>query len=74
MGITLFPTLLTALGICVFRSFWMFAVVPTQPVIETITVSYPISWLLTSLAFILYYLYARRKLGFDPLLTSISRK
>ncbi|MBQ8092855.1 MAG: MATE family efflux transporter [Clostridia bacterium] len=64
MGDTLFPTFLTALGICVFRSAWMFIVVPRWQVLEAITISYPISWILTGIAFIIYYVYKRRRLGF----------
>ena len=67
MGDTLIPTLLTALGICVFRSVWMFLVIPHWHEIEGITISYPISWVITGIAFILYYLYRRRKLGFPSL-------
>ena len=67
MGDTLIPTLLTALGICVFRSAWMFLVIPHWHEIEGITISYPISWVITGIAFILYYLYRRRKLGFPSL-------
>ena len=44
MGDTLIPTFLTALGICVFRSVWMFLVIPHWHEIEGITISYPISW------------------------------
>ena len=67
MGDTLIPTFLTALGICVFRSVWMFLVIPHWHEIEGITISYPISWVITGIAFILYYLYRRRKLGFPSL-------
>ncbi|MBQ7486771.1 MAG: MATE family efflux transporter [Clostridia bacterium] len=66
MGDTLFPTVLTALGICVFRSAWMFTVIPRWHEIEAITISYPISWIITSIAFVLYYLYRRKSLGFPP--------
>ena len=64
MGRTLAPTILTAVGICVFRVIWMFGVVPRFPEMRTITLSYPISWTLTTLAFLIYYPRARRKLGF----------
>ena len=67
MGRTLVPTLITAAGICVFRVTWMFGVVPAWHEIRAITISYPISWALTSAAFILYYPSARRRLGFPPL-------
>lgn len=64
MGRTLVPTLLTAAGICVFRVIWMFTLVPRWPVMRTIILSYPISWIITTIAFAYYYPHARRKLGF----------
>ena len=57
------PTLITAAGICVFRVAWMFGVVPGWHEIRAICVSYPISWVLTSAAFLIYYPFARRRLG-----------
>ncbi len=62
MGDTLIPTVITAVGICALRVLWIFVVVPLWHDILAITISYPISWLLTSAAFILYYARVRRKL------------
>ena len=62
MGDTLIPTVITAVGICALRVLCIFAVVPLWHDILAITISYPISWLLTSAAFILYYARVRRKL------------
>ena len=62
VGNTLIPTLITAVGICVLRVIWMFAVVPRWHVIQAITISYPLSWALTSAAFIAYYMRIRRKI------------
>ena len=62
MGDTLIPTIITALGICVFRVGWMFTVVPGWHEIFAITVSYPISWILTASAFIIYYNRVKKQL------------
>ena len=62
MGDTLIPTVITAVGICALRVLWIFAVVPLWHDILAITISYPISWALTSTAFLLYYARVRRKL------------
>ena len=62
MGDTLVPTIITAVGICVLRVVWMFTVVPAWHEIFAITVSYPISWILTAGAFIIYYNHAKRRL------------
>ena len=62
MGNTLVPTIITAVGVCVLRVVWMFGVVPLWHEILAITISYPISWLLTSVAFIVYYGRIKNKL------------
>lgn len=62
MGNTVTPTIITAMGICVFRTIWMFTVVPMWHEILAITISYPISWILTSTAFIFYYNHVKRQL------------
>ena len=62
MGDTLFSTLITAVGICLFRVVWMLLVVPRWHVLQAVTVSYPISWVLTGVIFILYFISARRRL------------
>lgn len=55
MGDTLVPTMITALGICALRVAWLLLVVPAKHEIGMVCISYPISWTLTSAAFILYY-------------------
>lgn len=62
MGNTVIPTMITAVGICVFRTVWMFAVVPQWQEILAITISYPISWILTGSAFIFYYNKMKKRL------------
>lgn len=62
MGVTLVPTLMTAVGICIFRTVWMFAVVPFWNSVPGIMVSYPISWFLTSIVFVVYYRKRRKVL------------
>lgn len=62
-GDVLVPMLMTCGGVCVLRIFWVLFIVPLKPVIDTIIYSYPISWTLTALMFILYY---RRKCAQIP--------
>lgn len=56
MGSTLVPTFITAAGICLLRVVWIFSVVPFRHEISAVTISYPLTWGLTALAFIVYYL------------------
>ena len=68
MGDTLVPTIITAVGICFARVLWVFALVPHWHTIQTVTLSYPVTWGLTSLAFTVYYLRFRKKRlsGYEP--------
>lgn len=62
MGDVLLPTVMTMVGICGFRVIWSLFVVPLSPTMETISWSYPFSWILTSICFIIYYIYKIRKI------------
>lgn len=53
-GESLKPMIITALGICGFRIVWI-CMYPSTTVIQTLY-CYPISWVLTSVIFLIYYL------------------
>lgn len=55
-GKVLVPVLLTCGGVCILRIVWMLAVLPVFPGIETIMLSYPVSWGITAVLFIIYYI------------------
>ena len=55
-GKVLVPVLLTCGGVCILRITWMFAVLPVFPGIETIMFSYPVSWGITAILFVIYYI------------------
>jgi Na+-driven multidrug efflux pump len=55
-GDTLVPTLMTLTGICLMRVLWLFFVVPHNRTLPMVLVSYPLTWALTSVLFIAYYL------------------
>ena len=55
-GDSLPPMLLTCGGVCVLRVLWVFLILPHYPSMDTVLVSYPVSWVVTSLLYILYYL------------------
>ena len=66
------PMLITCFGVCFGRILWLLFVVPRFHTIEMLVWSYPISWALTTVLFIVYYLqgsWLRRsikKAGFAP--------
>ena len=49
------PTLICLLGVCVIRVIWNMVAVPMNPNIYTVSFSYPLTWIITSIAFAVYY-------------------
>ena len=58
-GESLRPMLISAFGICVLRIVWIKCFVPMHPQLEMVLYSYPITWGITSLLFLVYYLRGR---------------
>jgi putative MATE family efflux protein len=54
-GETFKPMTLTLLGTCACRILWILFMVPRQPVLKMVILSYPVSWFVTSLSFIVFY-------------------
>ena len=54
-GESLRPMLITMVGTCLFRVVWLFTVVPAWHDLGTVLVVYPITWALTTVAFVIYY-------------------
>ena len=62
MGDALIPTIITIIGVCVIRILWNVIMVPRYPVLHTVLLNYPITWIITSAAFVIYYFwYVHRK-------------
>ena len=59
VGESLKPTLLTLFGTCVLRLGYLFLFVNQHPTNGGIAFSYPMSWVVTSVLFIFYYLRGR---------------
>ncbi len=55
-GDALVPTLFTLVGVCVLRVIWVLGVVPQFHSLKVLLLSYPITWTVTSLLFVGYYL------------------
>lgn len=51
------PMLISCFGICVLRVLWTMVAVPMRRDIYNIMFSYPLTWTVTSILFILYYLF-----------------
>ena len=49
------PLVITGVGICAMRVLWIIVALPVRPHILTAAFSYPLTWTITSLAFVVYY-------------------
>ena len=55
-GDALIPTIMTCFGVCVLRVIWIYAAVPHWNSIVAVVLCYPITWSVTSVLYIIYYL------------------
>jgi len=55
-GDALVPTLFTLFGVCLLRVVWLLGIAPQLGTLQAVLLSYPITWALTSVLFIVYYL------------------
>ena len=63
LGISLVPMIITILGVCAFRIFWIYTVfqIPSMHTPEGLFISYPISWVLTFVAELITFLTVCRR-------------
>ena len=59
-GETLKPMLLTLAGTCLSRILWIRLVVPRHNEMEAIIASYPVSWIITGVFFLVFYQFHRK--------------
>lgn len=62
LGKSIPSTIISLIGICLFRVLWVFTIFKANPTLETIYWSYPISWILTATVFFIYILKVLRPL------------
>ena len=55
IGKVLVPMILTCGGVCSLRIIWLLSMGMLRPGINTIMLSYPVSWSITAVLFIIYY-------------------
>ena len=60
-GDVLVPMVITLTGVCVFRIIWLSVVMRVSPTIPAIIYSYPVTWTVSALAFIVYYIRKYRR-------------
>lgn len=61
MGCSIMPTLVSLTGVCVFRVGWIYTVFQQYRTLDTLYISYPISWTVTFLAHLACFIVIYRK-------------
>lgn len=62
IGYSLMPTITSLSGICLLRIVWLYTVFAASPTLDTLYLSYPVSWAITLAALIVCYAVVIRKL------------
>lgn len=61
MGKSLQPALVSVVGMCLLRVVWIYTVFKLHPTLECLYVSYPISWVVTTLTHFAFYIFVYKK-------------
>lgn len=61
------PMLLCCFGVCALRILWIIFAVPVKKDIYTIMFSYPLTWIVTTVLFVIYYLWFSKLRRFKPI-------
>jgi putative MATE family efflux protein len=63
VGDSWIPMLICLIGICALRVIWLMLAVPLRKNIYTIMFSYPLTWVVTTILFVVYYLFFSKVKG-----------
>ena len=55
MGNSVIPTVITFFGVCVLRSAWGLFIVPFHHTVNMVLLGFPVTWVVTDLAFAVYF-------------------
>ncbi|MCI8633824.1 MAG: MATE family efflux transporter [Lachnospiraceae bacterium] len=62
LGYSIMPMIVSLTGACAFRIIWIFTVFAANRTLETLYLSYPISWLLTMSVHVICYIVVKKRL------------
>lgn len=54
-GDVVVPTVITCISVCGLRMLWLLIAIPLHHTVEMVEFSYPLSWVIASLLFVVYY-------------------
>ncbi len=61
IGCSVLPMVVSVLGVCAFRVFWIFTIFQQHRNLWTLYISYPVSWVLTAAVNMVCFMLVRRK-------------
>lgn len=61
LGYAIMPMIVSLLGACVFRVIWIMTIFQWNKTLDTLYLSYPVSWALTSLAHLICFLIVQKR-------------
>ena len=61
MGYSVFPMIVSLVGACGLRIVWIFTIFAIWPTLTVLYLSYPVSWVVTTLAHVITFVKVRRK-------------
>ena len=70
MNKSLPPVIISIFGICVLRVVWLYTVFAAFPTMETLYISYPITWIITTAGQFILYLVVKKRLKRQMLMPS----
>jgi len=75
LGNSFLPMIVSMVGACGVRLLWVWFVFPLNPTLETLFLSYPISWIVTAIAHAITLFFVRKKAYavFDPCSSAYER-
>ena len=61
-GRSTMPTVLNVCGVCIPRLLWIFFIFPLNPTFLMLNICYPVSWVISAILQVCYYLNVRKKI------------
>ena len=62
LGASIVPMIVSLLGACAFRVVWIFTIFQASRTLQTLYLSYPVSWTITLMAHVVTYVLIRNHL------------
>ena len=61
MGTSITPMLVSVMGVCGLRIFWLYVIMPFASSLNMLYYSYPVSWVLTATVHLICFLAYKKK-------------